>query len=261
MDGFGDGTHMSGIGCATFGTFLAAAASGLPYTANLVGWWDPSVAASVTLSSGKVSQLNDLSGNAWHMLQATATNQPTYTTGMQNGLNGLTFSGAQHLTPSSTKAYGALTLFVVVRFTNNASTGIAFGYSGYSADFQNRNANGATPNLTWAMQAKPGPSGTAVLKTNNASLDTAWHVAHVLRDTTTFDPRHDAGSAWVQPTGFSNGTLSAVTNPGKLWLGTRNDLAVPYTGEMGEVLLYNAVLGSTDRTNVLNYLKAKWGTI
>lgn len=68
-----------------------------PLLYNPTAWWDPSDSASVTLNSGRVSQINDKSGNARHLAQPTAGNQPLYETAPTgfNGRNAIYFSNAR----------------------------------------------------------------------------------------------------------------------------------------------------------------------
>lgn len=67
-------------------------------------WLDASDAGSITASGSplKVSQWNDLSGNAKHAVQATGSLQPTTGATTQNGLNVLDFSGDGMVTPNIT---------------------------------------------------------------------------------------------------------------------------------------------------------------
>jgi hypothetical protein len=46
--------------------------------ANLTGWWDASDSSTITLNSTTISQWRDKSGNARHLDQSDAANQPTY---------------------------------------------------------------------------------------------------------------------------------------------------------------------------------------
>ena len=78
--------------------------------ANLAGleaWWDASDATTVTLDSGRVSELADKSGNGRDAVNATTgTTQPTYETAARNGLNVVRFDAAstQRLTVASSTA-------------------------------------------------------------------------------------------------------------------------------------------------------------
>ncbi len=57
-------------------------------------WLDASDTATITESSGAVSQWDDKSGNGRHMKQATAANQPTTGSTTANGLNTISFDGS-----------------------------------------------------------------------------------------------------------------------------------------------------------------------
>lgn len=78
--------------------------------------WDASDATSITLNGGNVSQLNDLSGNSRHWVQATAANQPPYNTNPINGKAVLTPDGVSDIMTCATfHPTGAMTLFAVYR--------------------------------------------------------------------------------------------------------------------------------------------------
>jgi hypothetical protein len=79
---------------------------------GLESWWDAADAASVTLDSGRVSQLADKSGKGRHAANTTSgSTQPSYVTAGRNGLNVVRFAAAsvQRLTvASSTATYNFL---------------------------------------------------------------------------------------------------------------------------------------------------------
>jgi hypothetical protein len=237
---------------------LASAISGnltpvLPVTANLQGWWDPSDSSSVTLSSGKVSQLNDKSGNSRHMVQATGANQPTYSTAAKNGRNAMQFSGSQWLEPSSNWSQTDLTFFIVVKF-DNTSPQTSTGYTNYKLMVQ---TNGQGGGANWTYQMEPGGPGTYFFWEDGAA-NTNWNYFEVVRPdsgSTAIGTVNNGGS-WAGIGG--NGSLQALGS-GKLTIGRRQDTALPMTGYIGEVLQYSGQMSSTDRTSVKSYLASKWG--
>lgn len=87
-------------------------------------WLDASDASTITLNGSTVSQWDDKSGNNRHATQATASNQPTYTTAGLNGKNVLTFSnaGATYLSvPGGVSDYFAYqSAFIVYSDTSTA---------------------------------------------------------------------------------------------------------------------------------------------
>jgi hypothetical protein len=229
---------------------------GPPITANMTGRWDPSVASSVTLSSGRVSQLNDLSGNGRHMVQATSSNQPTYTTAGKNGLNTMTFGGDDYLTPASTWSQTYMTFFIVVRFSQPGSTTttIATGWSNYQLDLQN-NTPSSNSNFEWQLE----PGGMTSFHWADGASNANWHYFSIKRPNsgTTPTAKIDGGGTWAKD-GAPVGPITTLST-GKLWLGTRNDIVIPLQGDMGEVISYSDLMSDTDIATTNAYLAAKWG--
>ena len=70
--------------------FVAAGGGGwTPASVTTDFWFDASNAASITASSGAVSQWNDLSGNGRHATQSSGSFKFTDTASAQNGKHGL----------------------------------------------------------------------------------------------------------------------------------------------------------------------------
>jgi hypothetical protein len=104
-------------------------------------WLDPSDAATVTLSSGRVSQLADKSGNGINASQATAGNQPSIVAGI-NGLNALSLDHTRGDNLGATLSLTDPTHAVFIVATGTADTRassqfrrlLSFGQSG-SVDY------------------------------------------------------------------------------------------------------------------------------
>lgn len=64
-----------------------------PLTLSPSVWLDASISANVTLNGSNVTGMIDLSGHGHPAIQATMAKQPTYVTGIQNGLNCVLFNG------------------------------------------------------------------------------------------------------------------------------------------------------------------------
>ena len=223
-----------------------------PTKTNMAGWWDPSVSSSVTLSSGKVSQINDLSGNGRHMVQATSAQQPTYTTAGRNGLNTMTFNGIENLSPSGTMSSTYLTMFIVARnlYSNRTTT------SWTNEQLNLQNSDGVSD--IWDFQL--GTGGTNNYHWADGAKNDVWHYFSITRPLTGTNPTAtiDGGGSWSN-TRTAGHTIPALST-GKLQLGRRStDNGQPLYGDIGEVILYTDIKGSTDITAINNYLKAKWG--
>lgn len=220
-----------------------------PVMANLATWIDASDATSVTLSSGKVSQINDLSGNSRHMVQATSTNQPTYTSSFKNGLNVMQFGGAQWVrqssnwTPASTSS-----VYIAVR-ANSGSQPLITGWSNYRMDLQlDDNTYHGT-----AFQVDGGNINSLVSSTIISNNN--WYYITLIRKTGT------AADSYLNTTlGSSNANNSfSALGSGTATLGTRSDGAVPFNGYIGEFLMYDGTHNSTQIAQMQSYLATKWG--
>lgn len=238
-------TPMLGIMSSSRAAFTPSSLS------NMAGWYDPSVSSSVTLSSGKVSQLNDLSGNARHMVQATSAQQPTYTTSGRNGLNIMTFNGVENMAPSGTFSSTYLTMFIVVKNEYNDRT--ATNWTNEQLDLQ----NGDTGSNIYDFQL--GTGGTNYYHWADGATNGAWHYFSITRPLTGTNPTAtiDGGGSWSN-TRVAGNTIPALST-GRLGIGKQYGGAQPMYGQMGEIILYSDIKNSTDIGKVNTYLAAKWG--
>lgn len=218
---------------------------------NMAGWYDASDSSSVTLSSGKVSQINDLSGNARHMVQATSAQQPTYTTGARNSLNVMTFNGVENMAPSGTFSPTYLTMFIVVKNEFNDRT--ATNWNSEQLNLQ----NGDQASNIYAFQL--GTGGSNYYYWADGATNGAWHYFSITRPLTGTNPTAtiDAGGSWSN-TRVSGNTIPALST-GRLGIGRRYDTAQPMYGQIGEIILYSDIKNATDIGKVNTYLAAKWG--
>lgn len=104
-----------------FGTASLTAAAGVLDTftpadiSGLLAWYDFTDATSLTLSSGRISQANDLSGNGNHVVQATFGNMPDYDA---TGGGQMSFTAARSADIKKTlgaAVTGNYTLYLLVR--------------------------------------------------------------------------------------------------------------------------------------------------
>ena len=216
---------------------------------GLVLWLDASDAGSITESGGAVSQWNDLSGNGYHVSQATEAFKPTLSVGAINGLDALNFPDdptKMSATGVTSLAWKPATVFVVAKINNSATdkTFIAQGDSGY---FQFRATSAEKLGLLKSSAVNLGESttanSTAVASLSVVTYDNSGNYAF-------FTDRAANGS------GTNNQTLTASTN---IYVGNRQT-AENFLGDIAEILVYDTALGTTDRQAAENYLSAKWGT-
>lgn len=244
------------------GRFGGAAFSPLDL-AGLVLWLDASDAGSITESGGAVSQWNDLSGNGYHVSQATAGAKPGTGAATQNGLNVLTFDGGDHLlhdAGSDAIDLSPMTFFIVAR--QDATT------AAYARLLAGRvSATGThdyvSPNFTSARQ-----NGDS-LNWNSAGTSSGTHVAYT---DAVFFVYHGRSSGTTTYHALNNGTeySAAASPPSNLrYLGVGGALTTngnppvvdqQLVGRVAEIILTNSDMASGDRATVWDYLKTKWGT-
>jgi hypothetical protein len=104
--------------------------------ANLVAWYDASQITGLS-DTDPVSSWNDVSGNNYHITQATAGFRPLYRTGIKNGLPVVRFDGTDDFMRG---LFGAVynqpnTIFGLGKFNNGTS--FQYAFDGYEAGYRN----------------------------------------------------------------------------------------------------------------------------
>ena len=222
-------------------------------------WLDAADASTITLNGSTVSQWNDKSGNGRNATQATALQQPTYTSNSQNGYGIISFDGSNdNLDISST------TLIT----SGNSNFGVFAAYkakvatSGYGTIL----GNYSTGNFQLlfggqTVAAYLAPWGLY----NNASLDL---------DSGNYTQNLNWIISCVRTsgliTGYTNGTTKnivsniasvyTVANTQSVWTVGANTV----NGEAGNMDLYeliviNETVSTDTRERIEGYLAYKWG--
>lgn len=216
-------------------------------------WLDAADASTITSSGSpaKVSQWNDKSGFGNNVSQSTGTLQPTTGSTTRNGLNVLTWTGAQALRSSN----GALSEPIIT----------AWCVANINSAYTNRSLiqvpHNATQNLDpynrWSIYY--GSSGwwsarvDGVIVFNNVSMPANAYNSY----------RLDTAYAAI----YSNSTLGASGTGSKAMsypnsvpfiVGANAASQEGFYGQMCEVIVYNRQLSHAELANVEKYLKAKW---
>lgn len=213
--------------------------------AGLRAWFDAD-AITGKVDTDTISQWDDLSGNGLHATQATGANQPTYQTNEINGLPVVQFDGSNDSLGSAlNNADASITVFLIGRFLSgaaNVSRILSLSSDGAASIFNNGDSDyGYYANQGGSIVDLGGTPQTATILAlvfaSNSSTD-------AYRDGTlhtTFDP--------------SNGYTGGLP----LTLGAQRSTENFAKCQIGEVLIYDSALGSTDREAVEQYLGDKWG--
>ena len=240
--------------------------------ANLAAWWDFSNAeylATATNGTGTVSNGSaiaycaDRSGNARHVIQATANNRPTWSSTGLNSLgtgsfNGSTnflvtsasfapwtgdqpFSwGAVYTRATATSGWFASTVTLV---GNNSSVLLA---DAYNASFTaNRSLIYGGTNILWLTTNQTTGTGFVISGTTAAG---ARNVTNVWRNGT-------QSHALVSVPTNTLSAASSNVDVGRAYVAGNQY----HNGLLAELVIYSRVLLTAELTSLTRYLGTKWG--
>lgn len=238
---------------------VAAAPAGLVSGATLI--LDGSNNGSLTVSSNKVSQWNDISGNGFTFTQASSGSQPVL--GAIHGVQAVQFENFIGETMASTAklsqviSAGSFTIHAVVRTTNITSTGNSSG--SYNAFFSE-----STEGWYCFVDNNSAPVGGVVNDDGAADRATA-SIAPNNGTGVCITLQHVGGNIRVaiNKNGFGTGVASGNTTStrlnGTLKVGRGTGVTPFFYGCLGELVVYNSALSDGDVATNIDVLMTKWG--
>jgi len=231
---------------------------------NLSLWFDASDPNTVTQSGGSVSQWRDKSSNAYSVSQPTASNQPTYTTNLLNGLPGIQLSGTRYLyqlgssMPNFTSG-SATTVYMVAKNGSSIGngwniintvwfTGINDATNRYHFSFGYTTTNGITLFTNGAAVANP--SSLVVPYNTNAIIGFA---ASATSNYIFYNGSNISYASSAAPPSANNGTWFIF--------GDARVSPTPIVTDENiyEFVGFNSVLTTSQQQLVEGYLATKWG--
>jgi hypothetical protein len=205
--------------------------------------------AGVTQSGGLVSGWADQSGNGNNMTQGIESRKPAVVSNVFGSNPAIRFDNDYLILPSAATLgiqNNEYEIFIVAKTTNNNSN-LMFLMGGASVEQFEAHYNGSA-----GIRFIPRTS----LYIDNGAIGTYSNASAQL-----FNFRASASEGLVQMNG-TDSTRSAFDArsafAGDIYLGIRGDLSWAYTGDIAEVIIYNAVLSESDRTSVETYLNNKY---
>jgi hypothetical protein len=216
--------------------------------AGLAVWLDASVDSSVLRATGTddVEQWNDLSGNNRNAVQTVPSHRPTYTTTL-NGRKCISFGDANQnvrlvlgnlsaVFPTFGEVFVTYaadndTSYSIYTTRNNADAMVFNTTSHFYGTFVDTRATlsgGGWPTNGSALLSIRATGTSIFIRRDRAQVSTSSAVVYAAGDDHTIGNRSGGG----------NGLL----------------------GRVGEVILFNQDIGTTQRSRVEDYLRNKWGT-
>jgi hypothetical protein len=212
-------------------------------------WLDAADASTVVLSSGRVSQWSDKSGNNRHATEVTAAQRPVATANAQNGRNVVEFNPAsnafqQLVLPSQLTGLGHI-FFVAKKNNVNDSNAVS---SNFAAGIDVRSVFlGLESGSNFIVQQITGSLSTAVRN--------QWHVAEI----ETTGTNASLGINGTRTTSADTDTMQ-VSHIGRY---ANNNITFvnqySFRGMIGEYIAIASSLSTTNRQKTEGYLAHKWG--
>jgi hypothetical protein len=249
--------------------------------AGAFAWYDASQPARVTLNGSNVSEWQDIIGGR-HLSQATAANQPAYTTAGQNGRNCITYTSTGRALRAATAADWEFLhdgsslwgIYLVASCDSVGGSGQANTYlSSYSVSASTYNLRGiamwhdfggiaANNNIRFTISSSAGLVARRDLSATGAGITRAYEVLGDPANATSSSRlafKNQAGTT----AGNTNGTTTAEagTAGGAFTVGnTSTGTAFQHAGKICELIVYkrSTAITATESTAILEYLKKKW---
>lgn len=213
---------------------------------GLFGWWDASVTSSLTLSGNSVTAIADQSGNGRSAAQTVGINQPVTSTLGSKGA--IAFAPQNSLLITASYTITAQSTFCVFR---SDTTG------GYNRIVVQESDAAAT---TYIPMLMPNVANSYVV---GSFIGSGYRsqVAITQSAATIGESHHDGTAVTCYANGVAGSAYTASLNfsPTKMLFGNSSAGASGLTGRIGEVLVWNRALASTEITSVRKYLSSKWG--
>ena len=249
-------------------TMRPVSRSSLPRRIRGLGLWlDASVRSSLTFNGDGVSEWRDLSGNGRHFAQATAASQPSGASRTYNGLRVLDFDGTQYLegnaaTLNLTRNVPGLTMLLVGKFDSVVGGGPA-------QRFFSASVGGDVLSRASLFQGATGIVLRGRRLDSDAMADADYDPGESMLDANVYSSVIDYANAEARV--FSGGTLqdtnAAFQTPGATQDTDSNvfllgafapSLLQWLNGFIAEMIVYPRVLTDFERSELEEYLIAKW---
>lgn len=216
-----------------------------PTISNLYARYDASTSGNVSLSGSSVTQWTDVSGNSRHMT-ASGSETPTYITAGKNSLNTISFDGTDDkLQTSSFSFANPATMFFVIKMNSFQS------YKAVFDGINNNTANIVANNDSSVNKFAFYSSGWETVQLTNVSPNTWYRMTWVFDASSSLAYINDNSPAVT----WTDGSLSDL---GGFRLGEGDGGGEHSPMELGEFIVYNRVLNSTERGQVNSYLSSRW---
>lgn len=214
-------------------------------------WLDFSDPSTITSSSNLVSAVKNKANSLVTFTQATGASQPTTSATTVNGLNVLSFSnsGAGTGLDSASGIFNTNTPFTIfcTAQINNTTT-----FGNLMAQGSGGSAQGYMFSNSVAYPSKKLGTQVGGSQTTTTNIPNAFNV---------FSLTYNGSLVSMLINGVSGASASATpaSNTNAITIGNANGYSFGLLGTMGDVLIYNRYLSTSEQTSINRYLANKWG--
>ncbi|MFM7769928.1 MAG: hypothetical protein ACKO8Q_05160, partial [Bacteroidota bacterium] len=236
------------------GSFVLKAQSPGGVSSGLAIWLKADAGVSSSVDGAYLSSWQDQSGNNKNATQATSSAQPRFRKGILNGNSAIeTTSGTRYFNIDlSGISNSNFTVITVAQRTNTNTGQFLLGV---------QQASPVGMHVGWANDntARFGQGTTTINKSStayNLSTETPRVLIAELNSTTGRTLNEYIDGVLTTATNANTSTISIASNTGVIGRGYST---TGFSGYIGEVIVYNRVLTSLERQQILTYLSIKYG--
>jgi hypothetical protein len=217
-------------------------------------WLDAADAATITESSGSVSQWDDKSGNSRNATQGTSGHRPVYSaTSWDGSLPSITFDGNDdQLITTYTLANQHTIAYVAERGTQTGTGSILRPV-----------IESASTSGNFVSYGSQRGTNTVVEFAINATRITVVSASWTVGQKTTVSGTYNGTTLTGWQNGNSYGSVSETTSTfHAVHIGGSGNTIFPerrFAGKISEVVIVGSVLSTNDRQKLEGYMAHKWG--
>lgn len=218
-----------------------------PPVTDYDAWWDASDFSTLTIVSDLVSQWNDKSAGGFNLSQGTAGNRPGYGASRLRRINGITildFDGGDFMDSALAATSSSFTWAFV------ADTGVLSAFSGIII--------GSTVSSAAEVHVGGGAPADGELVLHHSGADVAGMQGVLVHRPFAAVTANDATTVFYNLNKSTYSQTRTVSRAGNHRVGNNNASQL-LTGGIGEILIWNRCLDSSERQETCDYLINKWG--
>ena len=208
----------------------------------MVAWWDFSDSSTITKDgSDRVSQVDDKSGNDYHLTQSTSGDQPLWVSADQNGYDVLNFVGDRWMEVSFSAVSQPITTAGAFVVPDNGNLTV------WEGDTSGR---GRLRTVTLADESMGINSGSLLTSAAQSGLYETWSYMTAI---------YNSSSSKIYINGSEEASGDCGTNAqAGFKISTEGGVGGYANQKMGEIVCYNKVVSGTELSDLETYLADKW---